>query len=119
MNPPPFPLPQFFFIFMRFWGKFVKKNNFAPSPLSASTQHWHSFRVHLYYSESERESDVASNLLHCFQSVYLYYSGSSGDKHQRKNRFRSNINEPLNFDGHGDGNFDVNCVQTLSHDTSI
>ena len=31
-------------------------------------------RVHLYYSEYESESDVASDLLHCFQSVCLYYS---------------------------------------------
>ena len=31
-------------------------------------------RVHLYYSECESESDVASDLLHCFQSVCLYYS---------------------------------------------
>ena len=38
---------------------------------------------------------------------------------KEKSRLRSNINEPLNFDGHGDGDFDVNCVQTLSHDTSI
>ena len=28
-------------------------------------------RVHLYKSECESESDVASDLLHCFQSVCL------------------------------------------------
>ena len=39
-------------------------------------------RVHLYYSE--RESDVAYNLFHCFQSVYLYYSDSSSGKDQSK-----------------------------------
>ena len=39
-------------------------------------------RFHLY--KSECESDVASNMLHCFRSVYTYYSDSSGGKHQRK-----------------------------------
>ena len=50
---------------------------------------WDRVKAHLYYSESE--SDVVSNLLHCFQSVYLYYS----DKDQIKRCFRSSINEPL------------------------
>ena len=39
-------------------------------------------------------SAIASNLLTCFQFVYLYYSDSSSNKDQRKNRFHSNINEP-------------------------
>ena len=32
----------------------------------------------------ESESDVTSDLLHCFQFVCLYYSDSSSDKDQRK-----------------------------------
>ena len=50
--------------------------------------------VHLY--ESKSESNIATNLLHCFQSVCLYCSDSSSDEDQRKNRFgfgfRSSIN---------------------------
>ena len=30
-------------------------------------------RVRLYQREIESESDIASDLLHCFQSVCLYY----------------------------------------------
>ena len=52
-------------------------------------------RVHLYWSESERESDVTSNLLHCFQSVCLYCSDKKiKEKNRFRVRFRSSINEP-------------------------
>ena len=40
-------------------------------------------RVHLYWSEN----DVASDLLHCFQCVCLYYSDVRAAKDQRKIAF--------------------------------
>ena len=49
-------------------------------------------RVYLYYSESK--SDIASNLLYCFQSVYLYYRDRSRSEKNRF-RFRSSINAAL------------------------
>ena len=60
--------------------KSIHQGIIAPRPAT-------SFRVHLYWSESE--SDVASNLLHCFQSVHLY---CIDNEIKEKIPFRSSIN---------------------------
>ena len=46
--------------------------------------HGATVRVHLYKKEGESERDIASNMLHCFLSMCLYYSDNSSDKDQRK-----------------------------------
>ena len=56
-----------------FYQKFICSNNLQTTmamvkSFPPTSQTW-ILRVHLYYSESERESDVASNLLHLFRSV--------------------------------------------------
>ena len=67
--------------------KVIEFSNFTPcqTEIKSTWVWWISFanqtnivRVHLHYSESE--SDITSDLMHCFQSVCLYYS----DKDQRK-----------------------------------
>ena len=55
---------------------YINTANFPNSPESENGKMtlMSTLRVRLYQSESESESDIASDLLHCFQSVCLYYS---------------------------------------------
>ena len=51
--------------------------------------------LHLYWSESESESDIAWNGYIGFQVVCLYWEAIISGKDQRSFRFRSNINAAL------------------------